>query len=105
MFYFVFSLAIMKKGEIYCRGTIPKLKQQYGKGFTVLLKLKPSSEAVDEVDGIAHSSEELDSETESLIQSDDNDSKQVKDVMRSMAKLYRKNYTLKDKHLVCYACF
>lgn len=36
------KLAIMKAGELECYGTIPKLKQKYGQGFTVMLKLKPT---------------------------------------------------------------
>lgn len=31
----------MKSGQLMCHGTIPELKQRYGQGFTVLLKLKP----------------------------------------------------------------
>ncbi|XP_018325058.1 retinal-specific ATP-binding cassette transporter [Agrilus planipennis] len=35
------KLAIMKDGQLQCLGTIPQLKQKYGQGFTVYLKLKP----------------------------------------------------------------
>lgn len=91
----------MKNGEIYCQGTIPRLKQQYGKGFTLLLKLKSSIQPTDEVDGV---SEEFDSETENLLQATDDDSKQVKDVMRSVLRMYKKHLTLKDKHLVSFEC-
>lgn len=91
----------MKNGSIYCQGTVPRLKQQYGKGFTVMLKLKSTVEPpIDEVDGVAYTTDDLDSETENLLQIDEYDSKQVKDVMRSVYKLYRKNIELKDKHLV-----
>lgn len=93
----------MKKGEIYCQGTIPRLKQEYGKGFTVLLKLKSSNEPVDEVDGVADISQDADLETETLLSNsdgDEHDSKQVKDIMRSVKRMYKKHITLKDKHLV-----
>lgn len=90
----------MKKGEIYCQDTVPRLKQQFGKGFTILLKLKSLNEPIDEVDGAMHTSEDLDSETESLLQTSDHDPKPVKDVMRSVVRLYKKNLILKDKHLV-----
>lgn len=95
-----FRLAIMKKGEIYCQDTIPRLKQKYGKGFTLLLKLKSTSEPVDEVDGVSSVSEELDSESENLLQVKEDDPKQVKDVMRHVVRLYKRNITLKDKHMV-----
>lgn len=94
----------MKKGEIYCQDTVPRLKQKYGNGFTVILKLKSSSEPTDEVDGIESPlSEQFDSETEILLQASDDDSKQVKDVMRSVMRIYKNNLTLKDKHLVSVA--
>lgn len=99
----VYSLAIMKQGEIFCQGTIPRLKQKYGKGFTVLLKLKSSNESIDEVDGSAqpllpqHSGDSSEPKTSQPC------SKQVEDVKRSVTNMYSKNkITLKDQHLVSY---
>lgn len=87
----------MKKGEIYCQDTIPKLKQIYGKGFALILKLKSTPE--DEVAGASAMSDELDREIEDLLPATD-DPKRVKDVMRHVVRLYKGNISLKDKHLV-----
>jgi len=35
-------LGIMKNGELKCIGYIQKLKEKYGKGFSLMIKMKPN---------------------------------------------------------------
>lgn len=94
------SLAIMKKGEIYCQDTIPRLKQQFGKGFTVLLKLKAANEPLDVVDGMSVPVADVDEMETTNLLPDDADSKQVTAVRQAIERMYKNNYVLKDKHMV-----
>lgn len=89
----------MKKGKIRCQDTIPRLKQEFGKGFTVLLKLKSSNEPVDEVDGSAQPllpPSEKNSEPKTLQPC----SRQVEEVKNSVKNMYPEKITLRDQHLV-----
>lgn len=95
---FVYRLAIMKEGKIYCQDTIPRLKHKFGKGFTVLLKLKGKSqvenleEVVVDVGGETNSHEER----YGLLA----ESKEVEAVKKSMQTAYR--CTLQDEHAVSF---
>lgn len=49
-------LGIMKNGEMKCIGYIQKLKEKYGKGFSLMIKVKPKTEeSVTETDSMAPS--------------------------------------------------
>lgn len=90
-------LAIMKEGKIYCQGTLPKLKEKFGKGYTVLLKLKYSGDE-DELSEVVV--EEVDGRMSRQNSSGSASAKDVEAVMNKMKELYGTNCRLRDKHKV-----
>lgn len=100
------KLAIMKSGQLECYGTIPELKEKYGQGFTVMLKLKSALINIvvnplspDDGDSTASQSQPLSPlkvcKDETLLMSD---TEEVKAVMRCFEEKYKGYCTLRDKH-------
>lgn len=86
----------MKEGKIYCQDTIPRLKNKFGKGFTVLLKLKSKSQVENLEEVVTDARGETNSREEQsclLIES-----KEVEAIKKSMQSAYR--CTLQDEHAV-----
>ncbi|KAF5274074.1 hypothetical protein FQR65_LT04472 [Abscondita terminalis] len=101
------KLAIMKSGELECYGTIPKLKEKYGQGFTVMLKLKSSLISIvvnplnqDDSDSTASQSQPLSppQTTEKVDMVTMGDSEEVKSLMKYFEEKYKGFCTLRDKH-------
>lgn len=80
----------MKKGKIYCQDTIPRLKHKYGKGFTVLLKLKSKTQ----VENAEETATDSNTEHSTLLA----DSKEVEAVKHCMQHTY--TCILQDEHAV-----
>jgi ABC-type uncharacterized transport system ATPase subunit len=83
-------LGIMKNGELKCIGYIQKLKEKYGKGFSLMLKMKPKIPT--ENDPILAAAQDLTDSSPSLIES-------VTDIKLQLQALF--TCDLKDEHEVC----
>ncbi|XP_031329080.1 ATP-binding cassette sub-family A member 3-like isoform X1 [Photinus pyralis] len=95
------KLAIMKAGQLECYGTIPKLKEKYGQGYTVMLKLKSCINIVvnhDDTDSTASQSQPLSANSRRDTNLASGDSEEVKNLMLAFENKYKDLCTLRDKH-------
>ncbi|KAK5648970.1 hypothetical protein RI129_003862 [Pyrocoelia pectoralis] len=98
------KLAIMKAGVLECYGTIPQLKEKYGQGFTVMLKLKNLLHVVicsDDTDSTASQSQPLSAtlrgNADAVIHTNE-DPPDVKKLIIAFENQYKGFCTLRDKH-------
>lgn len=99
----------MKAGQLECYGTIPELKQRYGQGFTVMLKLKTSELTITVVSVTPEATQNRVSTTvqnqsagrrPNSTEQPVIDSEEVKSLMLEFEEKYKGFCTLRDKHSV-----
>lgn len=86
----------MKQGVIFCQDTIPRLKQEYGKGYTIVLKIKSSGGVLEEV--------VTDGASSSMLSTDQSNT-DLDNVVKAMKKAFGKELTLRDRHAVSFRFF
>lgn len=84
-------LGIMKNGELKCIGCIQKLKEKYGKGFSLMVKIKP--QVPQNNDQADQASRDMTDSAPSLVES-------VTDIKLQLQSLF--TCDLKDEHEVRY---
>jgi ABC-type multidrug transport system ATPase subunit len=84
-------LGIMKNGELKCIGYIQKLKEKYGKGFSLMMKLKPQVPQSNDHDLVDQKSLDLTDSAQTLVES-------VTDIKLQLQALF--TCDLKDEHEV-----
>lgn len=86
-------LGIMKNGEMKCIGYIQKLKEKYGKGFSLMVKIKP--QVPQNNDHVDLSSRDLTDSSPSLMESQ---VESVTDIKLQLQALF--TCELRDEHEV-----
>lgn len=92
-------LGIMKNGELKCIGYIQKLKEKYGKGFSLMVKMKPqvpqnndqvdkkSQDSTDSVPSLMESATDIKLQLQSLFTCDLKDEHEVRKSLKIVFKL------------------
>lgn len=86
-------LGIMKNGEMKCIGYIQKLKEKYGKGFSLMVKIKP--QVLQNNDHVDQGSRDLTDSSPSLMESQ---VESVTDIKLQLQTLF--TCDLRDEHEV-----
>lgn len=90
-------LGIMKNGELKCIGYIQKLKEKYGKGFSLMIKVKPKAMR-NEGNPMEISRTEIDS-----IDSNVGPSENITDIKLQILRLF--SGEIRDEHDVSFVKF